>query len=174
MLTTLTMQSPFDEQDAGAGCTVSVTELARIKGVSKQSISKRLNKLESEGLLVTGRRGKHRTVSLATWDTVTGETTDPARLVAQETARAVRGDALEDDVAKNIGGGKPPADPTYTRELTRKAGYDADLRKIEIDKQRRPCCCRCRTFSMRWSVAPRRSSATSTSFRPSPTTSPRR
>ena len=119
------------------GVRVSVSELAGIKGVSPQAVSKRLKRLQSEGLIGVGQRGREKTVNLAEWDTVTGETTDPARLVAQDTVREMRGlDRLDDDVARNISGGKAPADPTYTKELTRKAGYDADLRKIEIDKQR--------------------------------------
>lgn len=119
--------------DDRSGYRVSVSELAKIKGVTKQTISERLARLVEQQLIEVRKRGREKTVSLAEWDTVTAETTDPARLVARDLRG---GRSLDDDVADNISGGKAPADPTYTKELTRKAGYDADLRKIDIDRQR--------------------------------------
>src|SRR4051812_32355444 len=108
-----------------AGVRVSVSELAGIKGVSPQAISKRLARLQDQQLIAVGRRGREKTVNLAEWDTVTGEVTDPSRLQAQQTTKVVRG--LDDHVAGNVAGTKEPTDPTYTQELTRKAGYDADM-----------------------------------------------
>ena len=118
------------------GLRVSVSELAQIKGVSKQAISKRLARLTGEGLLATRQRGRELTVLLAEWDQVTAEVSDPAKLAGRNTAREMRGEArLEDDVARNLGDGNAKADPTYTEELTRKARYDADYRKLQVDKE---------------------------------------
>jgi hypothetical protein len=116
------------------GVRVSVSELAGIKGVSPQAISKRLARLQAERLIAVTARGREKTVNLAEWDSVTGEVTDPARLQAQQTTKAVRG--LDDHVTGNAAGTKEPTDPTYTQELTRKAGYDADMQAIKVRKLR--------------------------------------
>jgi DNA-binding transcriptional ArsR family regulator len=109
-----------------------------VKGVTRQTIAERLARLEGQGLIRSRRDGRKKKVRLAEWDHVTGEVTDPARLQAQRTAKGIRGEApprpLEGVIAGPAGADKEK-DPTYTAELTRKAGYDADLRKIEIDKQ---------------------------------------
>ena len=130
----------------GSAVVVSVTELALVKGVSKQAISARLQRWEAQGLIRTGtRRGKRntveKTVSLAEYDTVAGETSDPSKIQGHATRAAIAGEStaptLDDAVAANVGGAaKAEADPTYTRELTRKAGYDADLREMQLRKQR--------------------------------------
>lgn len=61
---------------------VSQTDLAKLKGVSKVAIGKRMRRLAAEGL-VTVREHKGRSlVRLAEWDRATGEGTDPARLEA--------------------------------------------------------------------------------------------
>ncbi|MEK9751734.1 MAG: hypothetical protein VW338_00785 [Rhodospirillaceae bacterium] len=121
----------------GVGLRVSLTRLAALKGVSKQAISKRAGRLADEGLIELTRKGRELTVSLAEWDTVTEETTDPAKLVGRDTAAAARGEALDEEIGKALGGAaNPKGDPTYTQELTRKAGYEADLKEIEIRRRR--------------------------------------
>lgn len=123
-----------------AGLRVSVSELARIKGVSQPAISKRLKRLVGEGLIEARKSGREITVSLAEWDTVTNEATDPARLVARDTRREIEGDRrLEDDVARRSAAAAVEADgkdPSYTQQLTRKAGLEADLKAIELAKQK--------------------------------------
>lgn len=119
---------------AAPGLTVNITELARIKNVSQPAISKRLAKFEASGLVRPIREGREVRVRLAEWDAAARETTDPARLVARQTSASIRGDlptALDEAIA-----GVATKDPTYTQELTRKAGYDADLKEIEIRKQK--------------------------------------
>ncbi|MCX5513432.1 winged helix-turn-helix domain-containing protein [Kaistia algarum] len=110
---------------------VSVSELARIKGVSQPAISKRLKRFVESGLITTRTEDGRTMVNLAAWDSVTQEATDPAKIVARETVARVRGrrSTEPDDVSEP--GSK---DPTYTQELTRKAGYDADLKEIEIGR----------------------------------------
>jgi hypothetical protein len=112
---------------AGGTMLVSVTEAARIKGVTKQTISEKLARLG----IPTAKRGREKVFSLAAYDEAANETTDPARIIAQDTARTIRGDEPQGVPAM-------PAerDPTYTKELTRKAGFEADLKQIEIEKQR--------------------------------------
>lgn len=110
---------------------VSVTELAEIKGVSKQAISKRLDRLIGDGLIEVKKRGREKTVSLAEWDTVTNEVTDPAKLAGRDTTRAI-----EDEATGGNGAAAPEKDPTYTQAITRKARLDADLKEIEVEKQK--------------------------------------
>lgn len=130
----------------GAAVVVSVTELAGIKGVSKQAVSKRIARFEAQGLIRTGsRRGKgnvvEKTVVLAEFDHAAGETSDPSKVQGHATRAAIAGESpaptLDDAVAANVGGAaKAEADPSYTKELTRKAGYDADLKKMQLQQQR--------------------------------------
>jgi len=110
---------------------VSVSELARIKGVSQPAISKRLKRFVENGLLTTHVQNGRTMVNLAAWDSVTQEATDPAKIVARETVASVRGGRAADPAEPVDLGSK---DPTYTQELTRKAGYDADLKEIEIGR----------------------------------------
>lgn len=58
---------------------VSVSELARLKGVRKSAISQRLKRLEAEGLISSAVDGQRKVVSLAAWDRVTEETSDTRR-----------------------------------------------------------------------------------------------
>lgn len=123
--------------DDGAGLRVSVSELARMKGLSKQAISKRLGRFVEQGLITTTLRGREKVVSLAEWDSVTSEVTDLSKVAGART-RSGRdaAEALEADVGKRLSGEAAIKDPSYTQELTRKAGYDADLKEIELRKQR--------------------------------------
>lgn len=130
----------------GSAVVVSVTELALVKGISKQAVSQRIGRWEAQGLIRTGtRRGKRgaveKTVSLAEYDTIAGEVSDPSKVQGHATRAAIAGEqpapSLDDEVARNIGGqAGANADPTLTRELTRKAGYDADLKEMSLRKQR--------------------------------------
>lgn len=122
----------------GRGLRVSVTELAEIKGVTKQAISKRLRRLVEEGRIATSRRGIELMVSLADWDTVTGELTNPAKLVGRDTVREIRGEGggSTPEARRLPDAPDPVKDPSYTQELTRKAGYEADLKEIEVRRRK--------------------------------------
>lgn len=113
---------------------ISVSDLANLKGVSQPAISKRLKGFLASGLIRVRREGGKTYVNLAEWDSLTADVTDPAKLVARDTAKAVRGRAapVADPIAGDAALSK---DPTYTQELTRKAGYEADLKEIEIRRQ---------------------------------------
>lgn len=104
---------------------VSVSEAARLKGVTKQTISEKLARLG----IATAKRGREKVFSLAEYDAAANETTDPARIVAQETTKAARGDEAPP-------GGSAERDPGYTAQLARKAGFEADLKEMELQKLR--------------------------------------
>lgn len=112
---------------------LSVSEIARAKGVTAQAISKRVKRFVAEGRLETRELRGQKMVPLADYDRLVGETTDfgRARPVqgtdggGAETGRAVEGRVSTDE------------NPIYTQEQARKARYDADLRAIELGKARR-------------------------------------
>lgn len=108
---------------------VTITELAQLKGVTRQAISKRLARLVDEGLITVEQRGRERLVRLAEWDALTDDVTDLARVAGHATRAARRGESEPDAAGA-------PRDPSYTQELTRKARYDADLKEIELQRQR--------------------------------------
>lgn len=108
------------------GVWVSVTELAEIKRVSPQAISKRLKGLEARGAIASSRRGRAKVVRLAEWDQATDDTTDPARLLQPAAAAAVA--ATEEKPAG-------PVDGTYAAEAARAKRYEADLKQIALQKE---------------------------------------
>lgn len=107
------------------GLWVTQAELARIKGVSRPAIHKRFKRWREAGLIAVDTEGR---VRLAEWDTVAAEVTDPSRLVAAElggtSAGAVDAPAV------------PTASDSYTRERTRAARYDADLKEMAVARER--------------------------------------
>jgi DNA-binding MarR family transcriptional regulator len=104
------------------GLWLSVSDIAKRKGLSKSALSRRIARLERDGLLET-RAGARCTklVNLAAHDRVIGETTDLAR-EANGTRRSIR---------------RSPDDPAfiYTQQQARRAAYDADLKKLELDER---------------------------------------
>ncbi len=121
----------------GDGVLVSVTELARLKGVSQPAISKRLKRLVQDGLVTAQSRAGRTFINLAEWDSVTREFTDPAKLVALETVAAKKAGGIEhldNEPIKPAGYSELKKGSPYHHELTRKARYDADLREIELKR----------------------------------------
>ena len=108
---------------------VSVSDLAKMKGVSQQAISKRLRRLMEDGLITPRHEGGRTLVNLAAWDSVTNEVTDPAKIVARDTAALMKPRRAAETADPAEGALR---DPTYTQQQARKAGYDADLKEIEL------------------------------------------
>lgn len=122
------------DDPAASGLWVTVSQLAEMKGISHQGVSKRLRRYQEQGLLTARRDGTRTLVNLAEWDTVTAENTDPAKIAGLETSRRLAGqDAPATRPAVPVAGAD--GDPVYAREQARKAQYDADLKKIELDRQ---------------------------------------
>lgn len=121
MDTTVT-KAPGDD----AGLWVTVTELADLKGVSHPAISKRMKRLETQNLIEVRTEGRTRRVNLAQWDRVTQENTDLSKLAGRE---------IEQDAGAPAPPPTDPSAPVYSKEQARRAQYDADLKKLELDKQ---------------------------------------
>ena len=112
--------NPTPDTAAGnPGLWFTISDLARRKGVSKQTISERVAKLEADKRLTTRTgEGRSKLVNLAEYDRAVGETTDLAR---EQGARTKRGEV---DTAAG--------DPVYAREQARAKAYEADLKFIEL------------------------------------------
>jgi DNA-binding transcriptional ArsR family regulator len=102
---------------------ISITDLARRKGVKPPTISVRVTRFERDGLLTTRRgRGKIKLVNLAEYDRVAGETTD---LLKEQAAAQVRSASLQPESPSAQG------DPTFTDAQRKKAQYDAAMRALD-------------------------------------------
>jgi DNA-binding MarR family transcriptional regulator len=106
---------------------LSISELARAKGVDKSWISRRVANLEAHGKIET-RDGPNRgkLVNVAQFDRAVGETTDLAKEQAAATARASRNEAAADDA---------PAAATFADAQRRKAHYEAELKALEFGER---------------------------------------
>ncbi|MGO7901588.1 winged helix-turn-helix domain-containing protein [Rhizobium ruizarguesonis] len=69
------------------GVWLTIAELAKRKGISRQSASERINRLEQDGLIATRRDGRSRLVELATFDRAVGQTGNAFREQGAETKR---------------------------------------------------------------------------------------
>jgi DNA-binding transcriptional ArsR family regulator len=94
-----------------------VAELARRKGVSKQTAAEKVNRLEDEGRITTRREGRRRLVELATYDRAIGAVGDVAKEIGAETKR--------DE-------GAPEANSGYRDAQTERAKYDAQLKALDL------------------------------------------
>jgi DNA-binding transcriptional MocR family regulator len=116
--------SPDDQTNddpADDGLWMPIAELARLKGVERQTVHERVSKLESEGMLTTRPgKGKTRLVNVAEYDRLVNETTDFSRQQAADTARANR----ESDWG----------DTRLRDTQLQKLRYEAALKQIELRK----------------------------------------
>lgn len=100
---------------------VTISDLARREGVSKQAISKRVARFAAENKLTVhdGPRGS-RLVSLAEFDRVVGQTADLGRTAAAATVRRAA---------------EPSASHAFTSEQARHKAYQADLAQLDLEER---------------------------------------
>lgn len=72
------------------GVWLTVSEIARRKGVSHQAVSKRVKSLEADGKVTPRRDGNKTLVDLVEYDRAVGDYGDAAREAAAETVRSAR------------------------------------------------------------------------------------
>lgn len=108
----------------GQGLWMTVSDLSRAKGVSKQAISKRIDRLEAQGLLES-RQGPRNTklVNVAQYDRAAGEATDAVREL--NGTGAVRAQAYKPD----------EGDPILAKQQARRAAYEADLKGLDLNER---------------------------------------
>ncbi len=107
------------------GFWLSVSDLARQRGVDKPAVSRRAKRYEEQGLL-TPRTGKGgvKMINVAAFDRAAGEVTDAVREL-----NGLGGGAAATPVAA------APGDHVLAREQARRASYDADLKKLELEER---------------------------------------
>jgi DNA-binding Lrp family transcriptional regulator len=69
------------------GIWISITDLAKRKGVSKQAISQRVKNLEAAGLIEVRHNGRTREVELVSYDRAIGQTGDAFREMGAASKR---------------------------------------------------------------------------------------
>jgi biotin operon repressor len=109
-----------DTAGDAAALWLSLSDIARLKGVERATIWEKAQRLVNDGLLtMRPGKGKRKLVNLAEYDRLVGETTDFARQQAAVTR------SREDD-----------ADPSFTTAQTRKMQYDADMKQMDLAQRR--------------------------------------
>lgn len=116
---------------------ISISDLARRKGVSKQAISKRAKALAAEGLLSL-YPGPNRSVMIseAAYDFAVGSTGDPVKEASAVSAAVIRG-AVEQPV-RTLPTEQPSADgetPGYRDAKARDAYYAAELKRLQFERE---------------------------------------
>jgi hypothetical protein len=111
--------------DLDAGLWLSVSEIARQRGKSRQAIAKRVAELVEAGKLET-RPGPNGTklVHLAQFDRAVGETGDAFKETAAETRAEL-----------DAGAGADPTSPALRDHQARAAQYSADLKYLELEER---------------------------------------
>jgi hypothetical protein len=124
-LTVLTLEA--DGVDGQSDGWFPLSEVARLKGISKQALSRRVARLVDTGALET-RPGSRGTVlvNLAAFDKAADETTDLIRATNGGRGR---------QAAQGVSGGGSLETIVLAREQARRASYDADLKKLDLDER---------------------------------------
>jgi hypothetical protein len=112
-------QVSFDELDRGLWLTVA--EVARCKGITRQALNERVDRLASEGLIKVRRDGRSKLINLAEFDRVVGEVGDAVKEGAAMTRAEADGDA-----EKN---------PALRDHQARAAQYTADLKYLDLEER---------------------------------------
>jgi DNA-binding Lrp family transcriptional regulator len=66
---------------------LSMSELARQKGIKRQSLHERINRLERDGLIVSRRKGRSRHIDVAAYDRAVGQVGDEFKEQSADTRR---------------------------------------------------------------------------------------
>lgn len=120
--------------DNAGGQWLSVTALARLKGVTKQTISERVKKLVAQGLVeLRPGKGREKLVEVAAYERAIGQVGDPAKQLALETKehlepQAHGGALLRREAAE-------PTDPGYRDAATREKLAKAQIAEIELEER---------------------------------------
>ncbi|WP_316224664.1 MULTISPECIES: helix-turn-helix domain-containing protein [unclassified Bradyrhizobium] len=123
----MTVDAPALDLEAGLWLTIS--DIARRKGKSKQAISKRVKALIEAKLLQTKPGEKNTTlVNLAQFDRAVGQTGDTAKEQAAATRATAKVDAPQDSSEGGEG-------PDYREHQAREKQYAADLKFLELQER---------------------------------------
>ena len=117
-----------DGNAADGGLWLTVSEFARTRGVDKSAISRRVGRLEAQGLIETrtGPRAS-KLINVAQFDKAVGETTD--------LIRAQNGGAHDLPTPPPSAPGPSSENPVLAHQQARKASYDAELKRLDLDER---------------------------------------
>jgi DNA-binding MarR family transcriptional regulator len=101
---------------------LTVTALAAARGVDKSAMSRRIARLEAQGLLAARKAGKAKLINVLQFDEAVAATRDAIREMNG------RGGALEP--------GAEDRDPVLAQEQARRVRIQADIAQIELDRAR--------------------------------------
>ncbi len=111
----------------------SLSEIAELKGVSTQAISKRVKKFRAEGLLQVRQDGSKIKVNLVEFDRLIGATTDPAQAlrnpggIAQPTTTTAT--AAPETVDADDGS------PKYSASRALRESYQAEGARLDLEER---------------------------------------
>jgi hypothetical protein len=103
------------------GLWESVAEVARRKGITRQSLNERVDRLASEGLIKVRRDGRSKLISVAEFDRVVGEVGDAVKEGAAATRAEADGDAEKSGALRD--------------HQARAAQYTADLKFLDLEER---------------------------------------
>lgn len=129
----MSTQAATDGNGGRDGLWVGLRELSRLKGVDVAVISRRVARFVDEGKLThrPGPRGA-KLINRAEYDRLVGETGDPVKERAADTARLFR----DGDDAPLAPKGEPdPATAAASSAKRSEALYSAELKKLELGER---------------------------------------
>lgn len=106
---------------ADLGLWESVAEVARRKGITRQSLNERVDRLEADGLLTVRREGRSKLINVAEFDRVVGEVGDAVKEAAAVTRAEIETGASES--------------PALRDNQARAARYAADLKFLDLEER---------------------------------------
>ena len=127
------------ETASGNGRTfVSINELARTLGVTPAPVSRRVAKLEGQGLIETRRKGQRKLVDLEAYMSTVKRVEDGVRAANGRLAAPGRSAGSSEPhrpVARSMDTDLF-GDPVLAVEQARKARADADLKELQLEQRR--------------------------------------
>lgn len=123
--------------EGGGGFWLSISDLAKHKGLSKQALAERVARFEAAGKISTRPGpGRAKLVNVAEFDRAAGEIGDLGREQGAATRRGAPLPAPAAPAATTIPP-RPfdPEAPVYTVEQARNMAYKAELARLELEER---------------------------------------
>jgi transposase-like protein len=105
-----------------AGLWESIADVARQKGITRQSLNERVDRLESDGLIEVRREGRAKLINVAQFDRVVGQVGDAFKEAGAETR-------AEAEIETST------ASPALRDHQARAAQYTADLKFLDLEER---------------------------------------
>lgn len=113
---------------------ISISDLARQRGISKQAVHKRAKALEAEGRLkLWAGPGRSVLISASAYDHAVGVTGDPVKEMAAESAAILRG-GDGPNIRLADASPSPEDTPAYRDAKARDAYYAAELKRLAYEE----------------------------------------